>query len=71
MRQVGRTELATPDRLERELGADPDQVFFTLEQLVDRWLVESPEPKRYRTIGLPRAYAAEVVESRADRDPQG
>jgi DNA-binding SARP family transcriptional activator len=44
-----------------ELGEDPSLVFFALERLVDQWLVSSPQPGRYRTAGLPRAYAAEMA----------
>jgi DNA-binding SARP family transcriptional activator len=50
-----------PEALAAELGQDTSLVFFTLERLVDQWLVNSPEPGRYRTTGLPRAYAAELA----------
>jgi hypothetical protein len=42
------------------LGPDPSRVFHALEELVDAWLAESPRPGRYRTVGLTRAYAAEL-----------
>ncbi|MGH3680196.1 MAG: BTAD domain-containing putative transcriptional regulator [Natronosporangium sp.] len=48
------------EALARELGEDASRVFFALERLVDRWLVESPEPEVYRVSGLPRAFAAEL-----------
>lgn len=59
---LGRVAVATPEQLAQPLEADPDRVFFTLRQLVDRWLVESPRPERYRAVGLARAYAAELAE---------
>jgi DNA-binding SARP family transcriptional activator len=52
-----------PQALAAELGQDASLVFFALERLVDQWLVGSPEPGRYRTTGLPRAYAAELASS--------
>lgn len=61
----GRMPVATPEQLAQPLDADPDQVFFTLRQLVDRWLVDAPEPERYRAVGLARAYAAELAEASA------
>jgi DNA-binding SARP family transcriptional activator len=50
-----------PEALAVELGEDTSLVFFALERLVDQWLVSSPEPRQYRTTGLPRAYAAELA----------
>jgi DNA-binding SARP family transcriptional activator len=51
----------TPEALAERLGVDPSRAFYALEHLVDARLADSPQPGRYRTTGLPHAYAAELA----------
>ncbi|MPZ27673.1 MAG: AAA family ATPase [Micromonosporaceae bacterium] len=63
---LGPAGAVTPEVIAQQLAEDPDRVFFTLEQLVDRWLVESPEPEQYQAARLARAYAVELADTQTN-----